>query len=291
MNEQLLEKDGKQICYRTMGDQGKPALILIGGISSQLVGWPEDFLRDLLNQGFRVVVFDHRDVGRSSYYDHLETPSVMAFLEQMQQGTLMDVPYSLDDMADDVITLMDGLEIEKSHVLGVSMGGQVAQVLAINHPDRVTHLTLVSTSSADRDLPPPSQEVMGFFFGSQKPITDLESAIERHIAQYKIYNHPDDFDFDEAEKKLTTAYQRAYHPEGFQRQLLAMMAAPPRGDALKQLDVPCLIVHGDYDPVFSMAHAERLADSLSNSDLLAVKDMGHSLPTRGRLLISKNLRL
>lgn len=275
----LIEKEGRKICYQATGNKQHPCLILIAGITGQLINWSPDFIDALATAGFYVVTFDNRDVGLSSYYDHLETPSMQEIIAKLQQGQPVNAPYSYHDMADDIRLLMDELNISKAHIAGNSMGGQIAQVFALDYPERTISLTLVATTSGDRDLSPPTQEVTNFFFNG-RPITNIAEAIERHIAQYKIYLHPDDFDAAAARTICEKAYARAYHPAGNQRQLIAMLTAHPRGEALQKIMLPTFIIHGDYDPVFPLDHGQRLADVLENSELCVIPNMGHGLPKR-----------
>jgi pimeloyl-ACP methyl ester carboxylesterase len=286
----ILEEKTKKICYETFGDSDKPCLALIAGFGAQLLSWSEELIEGLVAAGFYVVIFDNRDVGLSSYYDDLDTPIVMEAIAKLQQGQAVSSPYSLRDMADDVVTLMDGLQIAKAHIAGISMGGQIAQVFAVAHSDRTLSLTVIASGSGEPGLPPPNDAVMDFFFSTKDSATSLESAIERHIEQHKIYYHPDDFDFELSREKLETSYRRAYHPAGNQRQLLAMICAEPRTEALKQLTVPLLVIHGDYDPVFPAEHGRQLASLVDHAHLEMIKDMGHGLPKRVHQTILESMK-
>ncbi len=275
----ILEKDKKKICYECVGDRQHPALILIAGFGAQLINWDEEFINGLVSAGFCVITFDNRDTGLSSYYDQLDTPSVMDVIAKKQQGETVFPPYTLSDMAGDVVTLMDGLEIEKAHIAGISMGGQIAQVFAIEHPDRILSLTVIASGSGDPSLPPPTQAVLNFFFNPKEP-GDLAAAIERHVELHKIYYHPDDYDVELSRQRLTQSYQRAYHPKGNQRHLLAMICAEPRTEALKNVRVPLLVIHGDYDPVFPAEHGRQLASLVDHAHLEMIENLGHGLPKR-----------
>ncbi len=273
-------KNDVSICYETFGNPENPCVIMVTGIASQLVHWSNELTQGLAEKGFYVVTFDNRDVGLSSYYDHLETPDLGEAIASQQFGGAIQLPYTLADMSDDILALMDGLHIDKAHIVGVSMGGEIAQIFAINHGERLLSLSLISTSSRDAGLPPPSAEVMDFFFRPAPAKDDLEAAINQHVAQYKIYYHPDDVDEQEIRNLHEKAYQRAYHPEGNQRQLLAMIFVEPRGEELKQVQIPALIIHGDIDPVVSIEHGERLAACIPNSRLEIMEKMGHGIPAR-----------
>lgn len=277
---QILTQNDITICYDTFGHSKNPAAIFIMGITGQLVHWPKELMQSIADQGYYVIVFDNRDVGLSSYYDHLDTPEMGEVMAKLQQGVLTPPPYTLNDMAEDIVVLMDGLDIEKAHLIGQSLGGQIAQCFALEYPERLLSLTLLYTSSGDRHLPPPKPEVLNFFFAPRPENETLQNKIERHVEQYRIYNHPNDLDEDEARAICQLAYERANHPNGNTRQMLAMMHAEPRGEALKSLRVPTLILHGDYDPVFPPEHAKFLHDAISGSKILIHKDLGHGLPRR-----------
>jgi len=276
----IINANGVSISYETFGDSSDPNVIFIQGIASQLVHWPTELMEKLAAEGYHVVIFDNRDVGLSHYYDHLDTPSLDDAFASKWRGQAFKPPYTLKDMAHDVVLLMDALNIEKVHLVGISMGGIIAQYFAFDYPERLLTLTLGATSSGDTHLPPPKSDVMNFLFQLNPSSTDIESAIERHVQQYHLYNHPDDIHPDVIRKVHRRAYNRAYHPEGSHRQLLAVMFDEPRGEQLKQITVPTLIIHGDYDPVVPLEHGQQLADLFPSSELVIIPNMGHGIPQR-----------
>lgn len=286
----ILKRNNIVICYEAFGNANNPCVILITGITGQLIDWPSEIIQGLVNKGFYVIAFDNRDVGLSSYYDHLATPTLIEALAVIQQqSAAFQPPYTLNDMAADIIHLMDGLNITKAHIVGGSMGGQIAQIFALEHVERILSLTCMSTSSGDPNLPPPKPEVLDLFFAPRTPVKDLESYIANRIKVHKIYDHPEDFDEQQVRIKAEKSYLRAYHPEGNQRQLMVMMFAAPRGKKLQQLQVSSLIIHGDCDPVVPIEHGEQLAKCLVNSRLVIIKNMGHSLPKKTYTQITDSL--
>jgi len=276
----ILNHENISICYETSGEVSNPCVILVMGITGQLINWPSELTQGLVDAGFYVVTFDNRDVGLSTYYDELETPDLTDAVQRKQQGEELTLPYTLNDMSSDLRILMDGLHIKQAHIVGASMGGQIAQIFAIEHTERLLSLTLVATSSGDPGLQPPKPEVLDFFFKPSSDNTDPESAVNQHIEQYKLYTHPDDFDLDAVKALHKNAYQRAYHPMGNKRQLLAMIFAEPRGEKLRSVFVPSLVIHGVYDPVAPADHGKQLAECLPHSHLLIIEKMGHGLPVR-----------
>jgi pimeloyl-ACP methyl ester carboxylesterase len=269
------------ICFETFGNPKNPCIILVAGLSGQLIDWPSTLTEGLANKGFYVVTFDNRDSGLSHHYDELGTVDFNEVIATKQQGEPFKPPYSLEDMASDVIVLMDELHIEKAYIGGGSMGGIIAQYVAINYPNRVSSLILIATTSGDPQLPPAKKEVLEFFSKSLNPgkqNQSLETSINEKLRLFKIYIHPDYFDEQKIRNQIMASYKRAYYPEGFKRTLLAMICAEPRTMELKKLNVPCLIIHGDYDPVFSIEHGKHLAASIKRSQLEIIEKMGHALP-------------
>ena len=266
------------IYYETFGDPNHPSIILIHGIGAQLIQWSSILIEGLVSSGFHVVIFDNRDSGLSQYYDDLGSPDVMAAIFAKNEGKKVEPLYTLEDMASDLKMLMDQLSIQKAHILGTSMGGMIAQLFALQYPERVLSLTLIATSSGDPNLPPATPAVMQFFFtAAESPEKEtLKSFIETKINLYRIYD-PHFFNEDQARQLHVELYQRAYHPAGFKRQLLAVLGAEPRGEKLKQLHLKSLIIHGANDPAFPVRHGEYLAKCLPESRLEIIEKMGHVL--------------
>lgn len=206
-------------------------------------------------------------------------PDFNALMTAAQQGKEIIPRYTLENMAEDVITLMDMLQIIKAHIIGGSMGGIIAQYVAINFPERVLSLVCLATTSGDPNLPPPKKDVANFFSGiGQNSSQSEESILNNKLQLFKVYNHPDSFDETKIKQQLQASFSRAYNANGFKRQLIAMILAKPRGEKLKKLTMPSLIIHGDYDPVFSLEHGKQLADIIPNSHFEMIEKMGHGLP-------------
>jgi pimeloyl-ACP methyl ester carboxylesterase len=265
--------------HEAHGDPNHPCIVLINGLGAQLIQWPEMLIEGLVNKGLYVITFDNRDSGLSHHYDHLGTPNLVAAINAKQEGHDFNSPYTLEDMADDVVMLMDNLSIQKAHMLGISMGGIIAQLFALNHRARVSSLILLQTTSGDSHLPSAQPEVHQFFYSSisEKPQKEnLESYVERQIKLYQLYN-PNFFNEEKTRELLIALYTRAYDPDGFRRQLLTMICAKPRGERLKQLQVKSLIIHGSDDPAFPLEHGKYLADCIPYSRLEIIEKLGHGL--------------
>ncbi len=270
-------KEKFPIHYETIGDRNKPSIILTMGIGGQLIHWPENFIEGL-SEHFYVVIYDNRDAGLSKHYDHLKTPEIKEAIALKMAGKPVQLPYLLDDMARDIIVLLDKLNIEKTHILGISMGGIIAQLTAIYYLERVLSLICIATTSGDINLPSAKPEVAEFFSSPKRNSETSDDYVNDKLALYKIYNHPDYFDEQKIRELHIKGYHRDHSAAGFKRQLLAMLAASPRVEELKKLNVSSLIIHGEYDPVFSIEHGKNLAGLIPNSELVILEKLGHGLP-------------
>jgi pimeloyl-ACP methyl ester carboxylesterase len=264
--------------YKTFGDKTDPCILLIMGIGGQLIQWPSALIQGLVKQNFYVVVFDNRDAGLSEDYDHIPTPNIMEVISQLQEGQSFTPPYTLKDMSSDTVSVMDELQIKQAHILGVSMGGMIAQLVALDYPEPVLSLICIATTSGDPSLPPPKPEVLEFFFSPKRQEESLDDYVQNKLQLYKIYNHPSHVDEAALHDLLIKTYHRSNKPNGFKRQLLAIMGTKPRMERLKKLSLPTLVIHGDYDPAFPLEHGKQLAALIPNSRLEIIEKMGHGLP-------------
>lgn len=273
--------------YETRGEGKNPCIILISGIGGQLTDWPQSLIDGLVENGFYVLAFDNRDSGLSHHYEELGIPDINQAISNQQLGKTFKPPYTIQDMASDVISLMDELHVQKAHIIGMSMGGIIAQYVALNFRNRVRSLTCIASTSSDPQLPPSKKEVLSFFATSLTTQEQtLEAFVNNKLQLFRIYNHPDSFDEEKTKEQIIAAYKRGNYPIGFKRLLLAMISDKPRTEQLKKLKVPCLIIHGDYDPVFPVEHGKHLAACITNSHLEIIKNMGHGLPDFACKLIS-----
>ena len=268
----------EQICYKTIGDMNDPCIILINGLGGQLIHWPEEFIQGLSSKGFYIIIFDNRDIGLSQRY---ESSFEKETITGQKQYKLLTPPYMLEDMAKDVLSLLDELQIKQAHMVGLSMGGMISQIMAILYPERVSSLTCIASSSSDPKLPPLKDEILEYFFSSQRETEGLQEYIDNRIRLYKAYNHPDNIpDNQILYAYYMYTYQRSHRPEGIKRQLLAMINAGSRVEQLKKVQIPSLIIHGDYDPVFSVEHGKQLAACLPNNQLKIIPNLWHGLPVK-----------
>jgi pimeloyl-ACP methyl ester carboxylesterase len=262
--------------YSITGDERAPALVLIMGTAAPLTMWDDGFCQALADRGFRVIRFDYRDTGRSSQTPGPMPPSIHQMMAAFAEGRLR-LAYRLEDLADDVIGLLDALRIERAHLLGLSQGGGVAQLAALRAPQRVSALTLVATSTASPDVPPPDAETMSVLM-SPLP-TDRQSFLDWNVLMYTRTggtNPPPDVDW--IRRRAERTWEHGWTASGFLRHLLAVISATNRRPLLASLKLPVSIVHGHADPIFPVAAAQGLATAIPGARLEIVPGMGHDLP-------------
>jgi pimeloyl-ACP methyl ester carboxylesterase len=272
------DANGLKLCYDTFGEASAPPLLLIMGLAAQMVAWDDEFCTLLAERGFRVIRFDNRDIGLSSRIESAGVPDVSAaFMSAMQGKPITSPPYLLTDMAADAIGLLDALEIPSAHVVGASMGGAIAQTLAIHHPERLRTLTSIMATTGEPGLPPPTAEALAVLF---KPTpTDQAGYFDSYVQTWKVLR-AGSFPLDEA-RDLARAGQnfaRGLNPAGVARQMVAILASGSRKQALGAVRVPTLVIHGDIDPLVPLACGLDTAESVPGAKLLVVSGMGHALP-------------
>ena len=263
-------------------DHGAPAgepVLLIMGLGMQLVAWPDDFVASLVERGFRVIRFDNRDIGLSARLDHLGTPNLALDSVRFMLGLGVRSPYTLSDMADDSIGVMDALGIAKAHVCGASMGGMIAQRMAARHPARVKSLTLMMTSSGARRLPGPSMRVRSAMLSRPVDPKSPESVIAHYVKLYKLIGSPAyPAADDDLQRRVGIAVRRSYRPRGTARQLVAIAADGDRTGLLGRIAVPTQIIHGRHDSLVPVAAAHDLAAKIPGAKADVIDGMGHDLP-------------
>lgn len=266
--------NGIEIEYETFGNPSDPPLILVMGLGAQLTTWDDEFCQQLAARGIYVIRFDNRDVGLSTKMEGAGMPDVVAAFAGNAQPA-----YTLDDMADDAVGLLDALGIRAAHVVGASMGGFIAQLIAINHPDRVLSLTSIMSAPGGRDTVAPSPE--GFEVLTRIPPETREARIEHAVWIRRVLAGPGN-PFDEAAeaRQAARSIDRTYYPVGTARQLVAVLAAKSRLERLANLRVPTLVVHGIDDPLVPVENGRRVAAAVPGARLLEFEGMGHNTPER-----------
>ncbi|GII28906.1 alpha/beta fold hydrolase [Planotetraspora mira] len=262
--------NGIEICYETFGEPGGRPLLLVMGLGMQMIGWDEDFIGLLVDNGHHVVRFDNRDVGLSSHMP--EAPDLMAALG----GDTSGAGYLLADMADDAAGLLDVLGWASAHVVGASMGGMIAQSLAIRHPGRVRTLTSIMSTTGP-GVGQPTEAAMAALLTPPSP--NREAAAERALASWRVIGSPGyAMDTERVARVARESYDRAYDPQGVARQLTAILASPDRAEGLRGLTIPALVIHGEDDPLVTPPGGAATADAIPGAKLLTFPGMGHDMP-------------
>ena len=262
-----------ELCYETFGRAGDPAILLVAGLGSQLLSWDEALCTALADRGCFVVRYDNRDAGLSTQFD----ASGPADLEGALAGRPVALPYGLEDLADDAAGLLAALGAVPATVVGVSMGGMVAQLVAIRHPGLVHALCSIMSTTGDRTVGQPTPEGVALLL---EPAPEGRAeAIEASVRSSKVLAGGG-FPFDEgrARARAAAAYDRARTPDGAGRQLLAILRAPDRTAALRELSLPALVIHGDADPLIAPSGGAATAAAIPGARLVMVPGMGHELP-------------
>jgi pimeloyl-ACP methyl ester carboxylesterase len=260
------------------GAQPRPAVLLIMGLGMQLVAWPPVMVQALIDAGYRVIRLDNRDIGLSQKFDHLGQPNLVWASIRYKLGLAVKAPYALHDMAADALAVLDALGVQQAHVVGVSMGGMIAQRVALAAPERVLSLTSIMSSSGARGLPQAAPHVMRVLL-SRPAGKDLASVTDHYVRLFKAIGSPG-FPVDDAELRehITAAARRSFHPAGVLRQMMAIVADHRRATELAGLRVPTLVVHGKADPLVPFACGEDTARRIRGARLVGIEGMGHDLP-------------
>lgn len=263
-----------RLAYQSVGSESDPALLLIMGLGGQLIHWPDEVVERLCQQGFRVIRFDNRDVGLSAWLHPAPGINLGYEVLRYRLGLSLGAPYHLRDMAGDALGLMDALGIDDFHVLGASMGGMIAQHLADLAPERVRSLTLVMTSSGAQGLPAPSESLLRLLArreaGSREAILRQQADLLAALGSPRVRD-----DRQALLEQARVAYERAFNPEGVQRQLLAILAEPSRVAMLNRLRVPTLVVHGTADPLLPVMHGVHVAAHIRGAELKLIPGLAH----------------
>ncbi len=265
--------NGIRIEYDTFGDSSSPALLLIIGAGGQMIYWESEFCKSLAKKELFVIRFDNRDAGLSTKFDEAGIPDIMAAME----GKPVAAAYSLDDMAADAVGLLDALGIQKAHICGSSMGGEIAQIISYRYPERVLSLASIMSSTGNPELPQMKPEVLAAVF---KPVpAEREAYIEHNVNLWRTLWSPG-FPFDEKRLRrvLAEGYDRSYYPPGMIRQSLAVLKNGYRKSSIASIKVPTLVIHGDGDPLVSVEGGKETAQLILGAKLLIVNGMGHDMP-------------
>ena len=271
--EQIAAVGDIELCYETFGDRADPALLLIMGLGTQMIAWRDDFCATLASRGFFVVRFDNRDVGRSTRLDHLPVPTTWQLVRRDKSAA----SYTLEDMADDAVGLLDHLEIERAHVAGASMGSMIAQTLAARHPERVRSLVSIMGNTGARTNGQPRWRTARVLLGV--PPADRDGYVEHMVKTFTLIGSPG-FARDEGELRefAQATFDRGRSPAGGGRQLAAILASGDRAALLRRIEAPTLVIHGSADTLVRPSGGRATAKAIPGAELLEIAGMGHDLP-------------
>lgn len=269
--------NGITIEYDTFGDKHSPAILLIAGNGAQLFFWDDEFCKRLVNIGFFVIRFDNRDSGLSTKFCEAEIPDMADINKLYMAGKPIKSSYTLDDMADDCVGLLDSLKIKKAHICGASMGGMIAQVVAYRHPSRVLSLISIMSNTGNPKSKQGNPEALAAVV--EAPPTERAWYIEHNIKIWrKIYSPGFKFDENKARIYLEKSYDRSYYPKGMVCQNLAILSSGDRTSFLKTIKAPTLIIHGLDDPLIPVESGKETAKAIPKAKLLIINGMGHDIP-------------
>jgi proline iminopeptidase len=276
-----LNANGIRIAFDTAGDPKAVPLLLINGLGLQLSSWPDEFVDGLVELGFYVIRFDNRDCGLSTKFEQAGTPSLaLAWLKQKLHWPIRP-PYTLQDMADDALGVLSALGVARAHVVGVSMGGMIAQLMAAKYPARVLSLTSIMSSSGRRGLPGPEKRVRRAMLRRPRAAGDIDAMVEYNVQLLQAMASPA---YPTAEKQLRRRVARALRrnccPGGVARQALAVAACGDRTPQLRTIAAPALVIHGAADPMVPLACGADTAQAIPGARLEVIEGMGHDLPSQ-----------
>lgn len=267
------QSNGIELCYETFGDPDDPVMLLIMGVGEQLLGWPDGFCELLADHRFQVIRFDNRDVGLSTWLDELGDVDLPGLLG----GDLSTVRYRLSDLVADTAGLLAALGVPRAHLVGLSMGGGIAQQLAIDSPELVASLASIMSSTSDPSVGRTALDTPAALV--PPPGADRETAITADAGLHRRIGSPGiETSDEELAHRAAAKYDRAYHPAGTFRQIAANGTAADRTDGLRTVQIPTVVIHGDRDPLTNVSGGRATADAIPGAELLVIQGMGHDLP-------------
>lgn len=276
----MLNVNGIELAYDSYGSETDEAILLLAGLGTQMIRWTVPFCEMLAARGYRVIRFDNRDTGLSTHFSHHDTLDFEALAKTLMSGQLPVIPYTLDDMSDDTIGLLDALGIKKAHVVGRSMGGMIAQLVASRYPERVYSLTSIMSTTGNPELPPTSPDVMALMTRPAPNPMEDEAGYLAHSVAFARRIAGTGYPFEENEYRLMIReeVQRAYDPGSIGRQIAAIAVSGDRRPQLSKVKAPSLVIHGVEDPMFVPVCGKDTAQSISGAELMLLEGMGHDLP-------------
>ena len=266
--------NGIEIEYESFGKEGDPVILLVMGLGAQLTLWPDALCEKLAAKGFRVIRYDNRDVGLSTKLDAAGVPEMADIFSGAAKPA-----YTLDDMAADGAALLDALGIRQAHIVGASMGGMIAQLIAANHPEKTLSLTSIMSTTGNPAVPPATPEAMAALTTRLPADAGMDAMIDNSVKTLTIIGSPaHSYDTPDERAKLKRAIERSLYPAGFARQMAAIVANGDRREKLKGVAAPTSVIHGEVDPLVHLEGGKDTAASIKGAELIVIPGMGHDLP-------------
>ena len=272
----FLQSNGLRMAYEEFGDPADPAILLVAGLYNQLVRWPLKFCELLVANGFRVIRFDNRDIGLTDKMDGVRAPSFFRLVLKHYLWIPISAPYSLDDMADDTVGVLDALNIQQAHIVGMSMGGMISQLVTAKYPHRILSLTSIMSTSGERGKGVASAKVSAAML---QPVTKERSALDNAVNIWQLIGSPAyPMSDDDVRTLIKAEHKRSSNPAGYMRQIAAIRTAPGRAKLLRAITAPVLIIHGNQDLLVPVNGGIDTAKHIAHAQLELFEGMGHTLP-------------
>lgn len=272
----FLQSNGLRMAYEEFGDPADPAILLVAGLYNQLVRWPLKFCELLVANGFRVIRFDNRDIGLTDKMDGVRAPSFFRLALKHYLRIPISAPYSLDDMADDTVGVLDALNIQQAHIVGMSMGGMISQLVTAKYPHRILSLTSIMSTSGERGKGVASAKVSAAML---QPVTKERSALDNAVNIWQLIGSPAyPMSDDDVRTLIKAEHKRSSNPAGYMRQIAAIRNAPGRAKLLRAITAPVLIIHGNQDLLVPVSGGIDTAKHIAHAQLELFEGMGHTLP-------------
>lgn len=286
----IVTANGIEIAYETFGDASAPAVLMIMGLGGQLTMWSDELVEDLVAGGYRVVLFDNRDIGLSHQHTGEKSPNIIRQIVLRRIGIKLKTPYALMDMARDTIGLMDTLKLETAHLVGISMGGMIAQHVASLVPDRINSLTAIMTTTGNPKLPRPSGDIMKAMVRRGPQPTTRDEIIDLSVATFGVIGTPgEDQNTNGMRDRITRSYDRNHNPAGVPRQMSAIVSAGDFRKYTRSIKAPTLVLHGNKDPLVPIEGGRDIAKLVNGARMEVLDGMGHDVPPRFLPEITKHM--
>ncbi|MFI4935574.1 MAG: alpha/beta fold hydrolase [Caulobacterales bacterium] len=274
-----VKANGLDVYYESHGPEGGETVLLIMGLGAQMSRWSPSFIDKLVAAGHRVIAYDNRDVGLTEKLDAAGPPNMGAIIEAIREGQKPPVAYTLADMAADAAGLLGALGVERAHIVGASMGGMIAQLVAADYPERTLSLTSIMSTTGNPNLPRATPEAMARLnTPAPNPNENLEAFLDSAVVGAKVMASRYPPDEKQVREQALSDFKRCYYPVGFQRQYAGVMASPDRRPKLKSITAPTVVIHGDADPLVPVAGGRDTAENIPGAELRIVPGVGHEMP-------------